>query len=165
LAWADVRPSCGALLEENFRAPCEDSGVAYQARLGLILSLVVLTCACAHGDKPFDRGAAGTATLPLIRLARTGKCLGSCPTYSVDVDVDGRVRYWGGANVMTVGPATGQLTPEALLQLRSAIGRASHVKMPRERCACGCVADAFDVNLTTWDKGTPTTVTYDDGCE
>jgi hypothetical protein len=140
--------------------------VARGARWGLVLALAFL--ACAHGDKTFERGTGGvqaTAQRPLIRLARAGACLGACPTYSVEVDIDGRVTYVGVANVMTVGGATGQLSSEALVQLRGAIGKASHAKVPTERCACGCVTDAPDVTLTTWEKDVPKTVTYDEGCE
>jgi hypothetical protein len=45
------------------------------------------------------------------------------------------------------------------------MAKASHSKLPTDRCACGCLKDAPTVNLTTWDKGTPKTVAYDEGCE
>lgn len=85
--------------------------------------------------------------------------------YSVEVYDDNVVAYSGVANVMTVGPATGALAPDALAKLRATMGRASYAKMPTGRCTCGCRNDTADVNLTTWKKDVPETITYDEGCE
>ena len=129
--------------------------------------LVSVACSGAQ-DKAIDRAAGPpTVTPTLIRLARagTGACPGFCPTYSVEVDVDGGVSYAGVINVKTIGPATGRLSPEALQQLRALMAKARQAKLPSDRCACGCVKDAPAVNLTTWDKSVPKTVSYDEGCE
>jgi hypothetical protein len=85
--------------------------------------------------------------------------------YSVEVYDDGAVAYSGVGNVMTVGPATGLLAPDALRKLRATIGRASYARMPTGRCACGCRSDTPDVGLTTWDKDVARIATYDEGCE
>jgi|SRR5882672_3222474 len=138
------------------------------ARTTLLLTLALVACGSAHGDKTFDRGTGFVpprAKPPLVRLARAGACPRWCPTYSVDVDVDGGVTYTGGSNVMTVGPAAGHLTPDELRQLRAVMGKASQAKMPTQQCACGCVTNTPVVYLTTWDKIIPRTVMYDEGCE
>jgi hypothetical protein len=138
--------------------------------LGLLLLLAFVACSGTHGGKAIDRGAGFVPPKPpppLIRLARasTGACPGFCPTYSVEVDVEGGVTYVGVIYVKTIGPATGRLDPEALQQLQAVMAKASHAKFPTERCACGCVKDAPTVALTTWDKGVPKTVAYDEGCQ
>ena len=92
-------------------------------------------------------------------------CLGWCPVYVVEIDIDGVVTYQGRDYVMTQGPATGELTDNKLRSLREAVVRSRQVQMPREQCACGCVTDAPYVELTTWDKGVPRAVHYDEGCE
>jgi hypothetical protein len=132
--------------------------------------LASVACSGAQEGKGLDRGAGFVApkvTPPLIRLARTGTgaCPGLCPKYSVEVDVDGGVKYAGVVNVKTIGAASGSLSPEAVQQLRILMAKASHAKFPTDRCACGCVNDAPIVNLTTWDKGVPKTIAYDAGCE
>jgi hypothetical protein len=104
------------------------------------------------------------ASHPLVRLERTG-CYGWCPVYVVEIDIDGDVTYLGRDNVMTIGPAKGQLSPDELRSLREAITLSGQAQMPPEECACGCVADAPDVELTTWVKEVPRTVRYDKGCE
>jgi hypothetical protein len=135
----------------------------------LLLLLASVACSGAHEGKAIDRGPGfvPTVTPPLIRLARagTGACPGLCPMYSVEVDVDGGVTYVGVVHVKTIGQATGRLVPEALARLRALMAKAQKTKLPTERCACGCVKDAATVSLTTWDKGAPTTISYDEGCE
>lgn len=133
----------------------------------LLLMLASVACSGAHEGKALDRGAGPPVTPPLLRLARTatGACPGFCPKYSIEVDADGGVTYAGVLNVKTIGPAKGHLSPEALRQLRTVMAKASRAKLPTDRCACGCVKDAPLVELTTWDKGAPKTVTYEEGCE
>jgi hypothetical protein len=145
--------------------------MAERRRLGptLLLLLASLACSSSQEGKPFDRGAGYVppkVTPPLIRLARagTGACP-SCPKYSVDVDVEGGVTYAGVVNVKTIGPAIGHLDPEALKQLRTLVTKASQARFPVDRCACGCVKNVPTVNLTTWDKGVPKAVAYNEGCE
>jgi hypothetical protein len=142
--------------------------MADRRRVGpmLLLMLAFVACSSTKEGKAFDRGAgfAPPVAPPLIKLAR-GACLGSCPTYSVEVDVDGGVTYAGVIYVKTIGPATGRLSPDALRQLRGLMTKASQAKFPADRCACGCVKDAPTVNLTTWPKGVSKTVSYDEGCE
>ncbi|HEY2731300.1 MAG TPA: DUF6438 domain-containing protein [Polyangia bacterium] len=133
-----------------------------------LASLAAVACGGANGSHAFDRGAGFVPPKPprpLIRLARAGACPKWCPTYSVDVDVDGGVTYSGGSNVMTIGPATGRLSPEALGQLRAVMSKASQAKMPSQKCACGCATNTPYVYLTTWDKDPPRTVMYEEGCE
>jgi hypothetical protein len=132
--------------------------------------LVFVACSGAHEGKAMDRGPGFVppkVTPPLIRLARagTGACPGRCPTYLVEVDVDGGVSYAGVVNVKTIGPATGHLSPEALQQLHTLMAKARQAKFPTERCACGCMKDAATVTLTTWVKDTSRTVAYEEGCE
>jgi hypothetical protein len=130
--------------------------------------IVSVACSGAQEGKAIDRAAGPpTVTPTLIRLARagTGACPGFCPMYSVEVDIDGGVTYAGVLNVKTIGPATGSLSPEALQQLRTLMAKARQAKFSTDRCACGCVKDAPTVNLTTWDKSVPKTVSYDEGCE
>jgi hypothetical protein len=136
----------------------------------LLLMLASVACSGAQEGKAIDRGPGFVppkVTPPLIRLARTAAatCTGLCPTYSVEVDVDGNVTYAGVINVKTIGPATGYVTREGLQQLRTLMAKAIQAKFPTDRCACGCVKDAPTVNLTTWSKHVPKTVTYDEGCE
>lgn len=104
------------------------------------------------------------ASHPLARLERT-LCLGWCPVYAVEIDIDGQVAYKGRDFVMTQGAATGELSDDRLRSLRAAVLRFRQVQMPQEQCACGCVTDVPYVELTTWDKGVPRTVHYDEGCE
>ena len=135
----------------------------------LLLLLACVACSGAHEGKVIDRGPGFVppkVTPPLIRLARAGQgaCPGLCPTYSVEVDVDGAVTYAGVINVKTIGPATGRLSPEALQQLRALMAKASQAKFPTARCACGC-ANAPTIQLTRWDKGVPKAVRYEEGCD
>jgi hypothetical protein len=134
-----------------------------------LLAVALVACTAAKEGKPFDRGAGFVPPkpAPLIRLERagTGACPGKCPAYSVEVDVDGGVAYVGVVNVKTIGPATGHVGPESLQQLRGLMAKARQTKFPADRCACGCVANAPTVKLTTWDKAAPKTVAYDEGCE
>jgi hypothetical protein len=104
---------------------------------------------------------------PLIRLVRSGAqtCRAACPTYSVDVDVNGGVTYSGVLKVKTIGRATGSMTEEDMQQLRTLLGKARQARFKTEGCACGCEKDASTVTLTTWDKGVPKTVAYEEGCE
>jgi hypothetical protein len=146
--------------------------VAERWRSGpLLLLLATFACSGAQESKPMDRGPGFVvpkpAPPPLIRLVRggTGACPGRCPTYSVDVDVDGDVAYAGVINVKTIGPATGHINVAALQQLRTLMAKARQAKFPPDRCACGCVKDAATVSLTTWEKHAPRTVAYDEGCE
>jgi len=88
-----------------------------------------------------------------------------CPSYTVEVDIYGGMSYLGGDNVMTHGPASGSLSADALRSLRDAVLRARETRMPPEECACGCVSDPPYVELTTWEKQVPRTVSYDEGCE
>jgi hypothetical protein len=85
--------------------------------------------------------------------------------YAVEIDIDGGVTYQGRDYVMTEGSATGELTDDRLRSLRGAVLRSRQVQMPQEQCACGYVTDVPYVELTTWDKGVPRTVHYDEGCE
>jgi hypothetical protein len=138
--------------------------------LALLLVLASGACSGAQSGKAMDRGPGFVPPkppAPLIRLARagTGACPGRCPTYSVEVDVDGGVAYEGLVNVKRIGRASGQLSAEAVKQLRTLVAKAQKAKFPTERCACGCVKDVPTVSLTTWDKGAATTVAYDEGCE
>jgi hypothetical protein len=118
-----------------------------------------------------DRAAAlvspQVVTPPLIRLERgtIGLCPAKCPQYSVAVDVQGGVTYAGVVNVKTIGAANGQLSPEALTQLRTLMAKAHQAGFPNDRCACGCVEDLASVKLTTWDKDKAKTVAYEDGCD
>jgi hypothetical protein len=126
-------------------------------------------CSGAQEGKTVDRGPAivPPAVKPLIRLERagTGACPGQCPQYSVEVDVEGGVSYPGVRNVKTIGPAAGRLSQEAVQQLRTVMAKARQAKFPTDRCACGCLKDAALVTLTTWEKGAPRAVSYDEGCE
>jgi hypothetical protein len=136
----------------------------------LLLMLATVACSGANEGRAIDRGPGFVppkVTPPLIRLARggTGACPGRCPTYSIEVDVDGGVTYTGIVNVKTIGAATGSLSPVGLQQLRTLMAKARQAKFPTERCACGCVKDAATVDLTTWEKRAPRTVAYDEGCE
>jgi hypothetical protein len=100
----------------------------------------------------------------LVRLRRTG-CYGWCPEYVVEVGSGGEVTYVGGNNVMTIGPATDELSLDSLRKLDQTVNRAKQAQMPRAECACDCTADAPSVELTTWERQVPRTVVYDRGCE
>lgn len=136
----------------------------------LLLMFALVACSAAKEGQPFDRGAGFVPPKPpppLIRLERagTGVCPGKCPTYSVEVDVHGGVAYSGVVNVKTIGPATGQLGPNGVQQLRTLMAKARQAKLPADRCACGCIENTPTVKLTTWYEGAPKTFAYDEGCE
>jgi hypothetical protein len=136
----------------------------------LLLLLASVTCSGAHEAKAIDRGPGfvpPTPPPPLIHLERSAKgtCPGRCPTYSVDVDVDGGVTYVGIRNVKTIGKRIDQLSPAALRQLRTVMAKARQAKLPTERCACGCVENAPTVALTVWERRAPRTIAYEEGCE
>jgi hypothetical protein len=127
-------------------------------------------CSAAKEGQPFDRGAGFVPPKPpppLLRLERagTGTCPGKCPTYTVEVSVEGDVAYTGVVNVKTIGPAAGHLSQAAMQQLRTLSAKARPAKMPTERCACGCVENTPTVKLTTWQKSAPKTIAYEEGCE
>jgi hypothetical protein len=136
----------------------------------VVLLLASLACRSAVEAPPIDRGAGFVPPkppAPLIRLERgsTGACPGRCPTYSIDVDVDGDVTYTGIVHVKTIGQRTDRLSREALQQLRTVMAKARQAKLPTERCACGCAKDAATVTMTLWEKRAPRTVAYEEGCE
>ncbi|HVU49315.1 MAG TPA: DUF6438 domain-containing protein [Polyangia bacterium] len=138
--------------------------------LALLLLPRLAACSGAHEATAIDRGPGFVPPTPpprLIRLERagTGTCPGQCPTYSVEVDVDGGVTYTGVLNVKTIGRRTDQMSIEALQQLRTVMAKARQAKLPRERCAVGTVKDAQTVTLTLWEKRVPRTVAYEEGCE
>ena len=94
-------------------------------------------------------------------MSRTG-CFGTCPAYSVEVDVSGHVTYRGESFVLTGGTATAQLRPEALRDLRLAIAEARFETIPTE---CGPAAtDNPGANITVADGHEPRTVWDDAGC-
>jgi hypothetical protein len=136
----------------------------------LLVLLASITGSGGHEAKAVDRGPGFVPPTPppsLIRLERaaTGTCPGPCPIYSVDVNVDGAVTYTGVRNVKTIGQRTDQLSPEALRQLRTVMAKVRPVKLPTERCACGCVENTPTVMLTVWEKRAPRTIAYEEGCE
>jgi Domain of unknown function (DUF6438) len=143
--------------------------VAERWRLVPTVLLLVASAACSgtHGITAIDRGPGFVPPPTLIRLARAGTeaCAGRCPTYSVEVDVDGDVTYAGVVNVKTIGQRTDHMSVEALQQLRTVMAKARPSKLPTERCACGCVKDAPIVTLTLWERRVPRTVAFEDGCE
>lgn len=135
----------------------------------LLLSLAFVACGGAHESQAIDRGPGFVPPkppAPLIRLARagTGTCP-QCPTYSIEIDVDGGVTYTGVINVKTIGQRTGYMSLEALRQLRTVMAKAQKAKLPGERCACGCVENAPTVELMVWEKRAPRTLAYNEGCE
>jgi hypothetical protein len=139
------------------------------ARSTLLLVLAFAACSGAQGGKVLDRGPEVVAPKvpPLIKLERgtTGACPARCPQYSLEIDVEGRVAYDGVLNVKTIGPATGQLSQEAVQQLRTLMAKARQAGFPTDRCACGCMEDVASVKLTTWEKKAPRTVAYHDACD
>jgi len=135
----------------------------------LLLLLAVVACSGPHEAIAIDRGPGFVPPKPppsLIRLERSGTaaCAGRCPTYSIDIDVDGAVTYAGVVNVKTIGQRIDHLSLEALQQLRTVMAKARQAKLP-ERCACGCAKTAPIVTMTLWEKRTPRTVAYEEGCE
>jgi hypothetical protein len=139
----------------------------------LLLALVACggaACTDAHEGKAIDRGPGivpPKVTPSLIRLERTGatSCPSWCPTYSVEIDVEGGVTYTGVLHVKTIGPAAGHVDQDGMQRIRTLMAKARQARFPKERCACGCVKDASMVTLTTWEKGAARTVAYDEGCE
>jgi hypothetical protein len=144
--------------------------LAARVRTGGVVAVCVIFAGCAGRDQlpgcDFNRPGmvARMADHTLVRMRRT-PCYGWCPDYAVEIDVNGGVLYVGGDNVMTHGPANAQLSPEVLESLRAAVVRARRAKMPHAECACGCVADAPSVELTTWENEVPQIAYYDQGCE
>jgi hypothetical protein len=135
----------------------------------LVIGLAFAGCGAGRDAWPgcnFDRPGivARLASHPLVRLERT-MCLGWCPAYAVEIDIDGVVTYEGRDYVMTQGLATGELTDDRLRSLRATVLRSRQTQMPHEQCACGCVTDVPYVKLTTWAQGVPREVHYDEGCE
>jgi hypothetical protein len=127
-----------------------------------------LACSGAQQGSTSDRGPGFVPqkSAPLIRLARSGTkaCSVSCPSYSVEVDVEGGVTYAGVVNVKTIGPATGHLSPEAVLRLRTLMAKARQARISSDPCVCGCLKGAPQVSLTMRD-GVPKTFEYEEGCE
>lgn len=139
-------------------------------RVGGLLALWLICAGCAARDQlpacdfNWPGMVARMADHALVRMRRTS-CYGWCPDYVVEIDITGGVLYVGGDNVMTHGPATGELSSEALESLSAAVVLARRAEMPRAECACGCVTDVSFVELTTWEKGVPRIAYYDRGCE
>jgi hypothetical protein len=139
----------------------------------LVFSFVLAFVACsgAHEATTIDRGPGFVPPTPtpppaLIHLARAGtETCPRCPTYSIDVDVNGGVTYTGVVNVKTIGQRTDQMSLEALRQLRTVMAKAQRAKLPADRCACGCVKEAPTVTMTLWEKRAPRTVAYEEGCD
>lgn len=140
------------------------------ARVGLVFVLASLACRAVRGERGIDCDfhrpglVAQMANHPLASLRRTG-CFGRCPEYSVAIDVDGTIEYVGRENVMTLGRASRQLSSDALGRLRAAVLAAKQATLPREQCACGCVHDSDDAEVTTWEAGRPRTFYFEPDCE
>lgn len=119
-----------------------------------------------------NANAIGPASRPLVRLRRT-ECLGWCPVYDVAIDDRGAVSYLGRDNVMTVGPAGGQLSAQELRSLQAAVSNARRAELPPGKCVCDCTADAPGVELTISGGdmpgrgagSAPRAVYYDEGCD
>jgi hypothetical protein len=105
---------------------------------GTLLMIALGYTGCATtGDRwpgcDFNRPGivARIASHPLARLERT-LCLGWCPVYAVEIDIDGQVAYKGRDFVMTQGTANGELSDDGLQSLRGAVLRSRQAQMPQE---------------------------------
>jgi hypothetical protein len=123
--------------------------VTVKTPISWMLAVLVAGCAARSGTPPLESPAAAPPMrAPLVSLQRD-RCIGWCPAYRVDVDVDGAVRYEGHGNVCR-DAASDQLSPWKLAALREAITR-SNFAYTREHC-CDCpVSDTPTTTITVSD--------------
>src|SRR6266511_2252750 len=103
-------------------------------RRGYWIALAIVGACHRNGAEPaHDRADASAAAATSASAASTndvmawmdhGGCLGSCPSYRIEVRDDGAVGYEGRGSVKVQGHATRQLSSAELDQLRSAFDRA-----------------------------------------
>src|SRR5687768_6620793 len=93
--------------------------------LGLATSLLLMACATAarpttraSEEEPLPRGDD-----PLVEFSRH-MCRGYCPSYSIAIYPDGRLRYEGHAYVKEQGYRFSHLSAEAMTALHAAFARA-----------------------------------------
>jgi hypothetical protein len=118
------------------------------------------TTSSSSGTK--SAGAAG-GNASLLRLER-GSCFGKCPSYVLEVDTDGHVRFEGALHVCTSGRVSRQLDPAKVREVRSAIARFKFATIPIHCCDCP-VTDTSIVTLTVADSGPARTILDTEGCE
>lgn len=63
-----------------------------------------------------------------IKLTRT-PCFGFCPGYTVEIDGDGTVHYWGGDFVVVTGRDTKRISPTAVRDLVAAFRKAEFYRL------------------------------------
>jgi hypothetical protein len=99
----------------------------------------------------------------LVRLER-GACFGKCPSYVLEVDTDGQVRFVGALHVCTSGRVSKRLDPTKLREIRSAITRFNFATISIHCCDCP-ISDTSIVTLTVADSGPVRTIHDTEGCE
>lgn len=97
---------------------------------GVVIAAPLVVCACWTGaDTPVNPPARPEARPPReppslrIRLERT-QCFGTCPAYTISISGDGRVDWFGRANVAALGRRAGRVTAAELAELSRRIDRA-----------------------------------------
>jgi hypothetical protein len=100
-------------------------------RIAIILGLIALACGvgCTRGTSPSngDYPPSGRPE-PLATLERT-RCFGTCPVYKVTIFRDGTVEYVGRQYVKVRGRATGHLSAEQLVQLRTLFQQSGYLQL------------------------------------
>lgn len=85
----------------------------------LIICLVVFAGACSSFRGPEKIDPANFS----LQLART-ECFGKCPVYTVNVQADGKVQFFGMKNTKITGTAEDTLSREKLDELAAEINKA-----------------------------------------
>jgi hypothetical protein len=120
------------------------------------LAALVAGCAAKTGTPALESSVAAAPVRPPLVSLQRDRCIGWCPAYRVDIDVDGAVRYEGRGNVCR-DEASDRLTPWKLEALREAITRSNFANL-REHC-CDCpVNDNATTTITVSDPPPAKTV-------
>lgn len=134
----------------------------------IILLLAVFSCSRSSTLRPGPTAVEAIGHPPShgdsLHFER-GSCFGWCPVYKVDVNADGEISYEGEAWVVTLGKASGRVSPGGMVQLQSAI---SELKTMANLDPKGCATwhtDDFDVTVSIRSEKAIKTFADYHGCD
>ena len=133
------------------------------SRIAILLFALAACSTTTASSSGAKSGVAAGKSASLVRLER-GSCFGKCPSYVLEVDNDGQVRFEGALHVCTAGRVSKQLEPAKLQEIRSAITRSNFATIPIHCCDCP-VSDTSIITLTVADSARAKTILDTEGCE
>jgi len=135
-------------METNFRFNPQRSKARYSILMLLVVGFFIFSCSKDEPVTPamqsstvsFDKTSNGAANhednlLPPVPddaylFISHGRCMGTCPAYSVMVSARGTVTYVGIANVSTIGPVSFTVNSETVHRIGATLLSIGFLRMP-----------------------------------